>query len=534
MTGGLREYWNLPAMVPDAKRNGEFQQSFRAALEGLNHDLQVIAVRGGQAEHQMLEASRQILIAAFQKVAQSGDASKGRQVMDAMAKIQQQTSAKATTINAGYDEWQKRVAAFDVMVAKIADLEDAHHPKAPAYRKVSEAIQSRLNGGDYLNANTAFDQLEAKLVKEMPKAGTVTTGAKSPAYTTSKDVPGNATVKSLPGGPQITAHGQESNSGPIVPLMPTGEMHDEEVAAHIVDKQAAILQGWETALHVFDKTMTSESDKEAKPDFQGVVLKHFRDKAVGELFKKVKFASEIKALADAIDAEIQRAAKAQASATLRDFVNQHAKDIGKLTQKLLAQRQGFISAVRKRREMAGIDTASPNSAKHGNKKPKGQVEVNPKHLEEWTNMRLALMDTLEAIDKSLSDATPEKLLRVLTEAWIRQGTVGKLAGQPIAAVVIIRLNPNMTVKNAHIMASGGQKLAEQLLKDSPQGVDVFGLMARRRILHYGDNNWPQATLELDENNRDLTAPADRNGKYDALKKHVFSKGLAATRNISGD
>jgi hypothetical protein len=325
-----------------------------------------------------------------------------------------------------------------------------------------------------------------------------------------------------------------AGSPPPVPLAPPGEMHDEEVASNIVGKQYAILEGWESALQIFDKTMTSESDKEAKPDFQGVVLKHFRDKAVGELLKKVPYATEIKALADVIDAEIQRAGKAQASATLRDFVIQHAKDIGKLKQKLLMQREGFIAAVRKRREAAGVDVGPPGAPKPGNKKPVGKVEVNPKSLEEWTNMRLVLMDTLDALDKSLADATPEKLMRVLSEAWIRQGTTGKLAGQPIAAVVIIRLNPNLSVKNAHIQASGGQKLAEQLLKDSPDGVDVFGLNARRRILHYGDNDWPQATLELDENNKDLTAPADQTPKYTALKKHVLSKGLPPTKKITGD
>jgi hypothetical protein len=325
-----------------------------------------------------------------------------------------------------------------------------------------------------------------------------------------------------------------ADTTPTVPLMPANEMPDEEVAAHIVDTQDAILQGWETALQVFDKTMTSDSDKEAKADFQGVVLKHFRDKAVGELLKKVKFATEIKALADAIDGEIQRAAKAQASATLRDFVNQHAKDIGKLRQKLLKQRQGFISAVRKRREAAGVDVLPGGAAKPGNKKPIGRVEVNPKQLEDWTNTRLVLMDTLEALDTTLADSTPENLVRVLSEAWIRQGTTGKLAGQSIPAVVLIRLNPDLSVKNAHIQAKGGQKLAEQLLKDSPDGVDVFGLKTRRRILHYGENDWPQATLELDANNRDVTAPADQSPKYTALKKHVLSKGLPPTKKITGD
>jgi hypothetical protein len=326
-----------------------------------------------------------------------------------------------------------------------------------------------------------------------------------------------------------------ADSAPVVPLMAPGEMHDEEVAAAIVDKQIAILEGWRTALGVFQTTMTSSADDEAKADYQGVVLGFFRDKLVGELLKRAPLASELKALADVIDGETQRAAKAHASATLRDFINQHNKDIGKLVQATQSQRQGFISAVRARRQAAGVDEPSQKAAqKPGTRKPVGKAEINPKSLEAWTTMRLGLMDTLEAVTKVLGDSTPEKLTRVLTEAWIRQGTVGKIAGQLIQAVVIIRLYPNLSVNNAHIMASGGQKLAEQLLRDSPGGVDVFGLKTRKRILHYDEHDVPQATLELDANNRDLTAPADKNAKYEALKKYVMTRGLPPTKKLTGD
>lgn len=379
-------------------------------------------------------------------------------------------------------------------------------------------IQFKKNGID-TKEQAVLDALQ-KQIDQRLKAWSVNAPPTAPATPAPTALPQQAAVS--------------ADSAPIMPLTPPNEMDDEDVAAHIVDKQVAILVGWEKALQVFDKTMTSDSDKEAKPDFQGAVTKYFRDKLVGELVKRAPMAAEVKGLTDAIDGEIQRAAKSQASATLRDFVNQHATAIGNLGQTILKQRQGFISAVKKRRQAAGVDEAPRGPAKPGNKKPVGKVEVSPKALEDWTNMRMALMELLDAIDKSLAEATREKLLRVLSEAWIRQGTTGKIAGQPIPAVVIIKLNPNLSMKEAHIQASGGQKLAEQLLRDSPEGVDVFGLKAQRRILHYGDNNWPQATLELDANNRDLTAMADRNGKYEALKKYVMSKGLPPTKKITGD
>ena len=149
-------------------------------------------------------------------------------------------------------------------------------------------------------------------------------------------------------------------------------------------------------------------------------------------------------------------------------------------------------------------------------------------------MRLVLMETLDALKATLSESSSEKLLRVLTETWIRQGTTGTSAGQPIAAVIIIRLRPDYSVKNAHFQASGGQKLAEELLKDSPSGVDVYGLKARKRILHYDEHDVPQATLELDAGNRDITPPALQNPKYAELKKHVLGKGLPPTTKLTGD
>jgi outer membrane protein OmpA-like peptidoglycan-associated protein len=165
MTGGLREYWELPEInrPEGANGNGEFGQDFRAGLAGVNQDMQVVTARGGQGDRQKLDANRQTLISAYQNAAPLGDATKNGQVMGAVAKVQQQTSDKVATINAGYEEWQKRQPAFDEALAKIGELEDAGNAKAPAYRQLSEAIQNRVNGGDFQNANTAFDQLQPKL-----------------------------------------------------------------------------------------------------------------------------------------------------------------------------------------------------------------------------------------------------------------------------------------------------------------------------------------------------------------------------------
>ena len=347
-------------------------------------------------------------------------------------------------------------------------------------------------------------------------------------------------LTAAPGGAQAApapaAPGDLIGSPPaaVAPIDDASTMPDEVVAEDICNKQLAILKGWETALTVFATTMTSSADAEASPDLQGVVLKHVREKVVGELIKRTPMAAEVKGLADAIDGELQRASAAQASATLRDFVNRYTRMIGQLVQTTMDKKAGFVEAVRKRREAAGVDLPSSGGGRAGGKKPAGRVEVNPKSLEDWTAMRLALMDTLTALKATLAASSSEKLLRVLTETWIRQGTTGTSAGQPIAAVIIIRLNPDYSVKNAHLQASGGQKLAEELLKESPSGVDVYGLKARKRILHYDEHDVPQATLELDAANKDVTAPALQTPKYTELKKRVLGRGLPPTTTITGD
>jgi hypothetical protein len=169
MNGGLREALDLPESDNAGRVTGneQFSQDFRAGLASVNQDLQVVAIRGDQAEYLKLDANRQTLIKAYQATSGLGDAAKSGQVMGAVTKIKQQTAAKATAINAGYEEWQKRADAFDAAVVKIGQLEDAGHPSAPVFRKLSDAIQSRANNRDYSQANTVFDQLQPKLDKVM-------------------------------------------------------------------------------------------------------------------------------------------------------------------------------------------------------------------------------------------------------------------------------------------------------------------------------------------------------------------------------
>jgi hypothetical protein len=241
-------------------------------------------------------------------------------------------------------------------------------------------------------------------------------------------------------------------------------------------------------------------------------------------------ASELDALVKALGSEVTRAKTAGASAKLRDFVVQHAQAIGKLEQATLSQRQGFISAVRARREAA----EAPQPAKSGRKKGKWTTAQPTKQDDDYAMMRMALLDTLQRVDATLKTATSEALLRVLTAEWVRHATVAGGMGTRFPAVVVIRLNKDYSILDAHIQGPGGQKLAEQLLKDSPDGVDVFHLQAPRRILLMADNGWPSAILSLDANNRDISTGSFAEGDTDSLRRVVMSKGLPPTKKLTGD
>ena len=69
-------------------------------------------------------------------------------------------------------------------------------------------------------------------------------------------------------------------------------------------------------------------------------------------------------------------------------------------------------------------------------------------------------------------STPESIFRVLTEEWIRGSTV-KQGWATKEASVVIRMNRDLSVKDAHIQGTGGQKIAEQLVKDASRSALTF-------------------------------------------------------------
>ena len=275
----------------------------------------------------------------------------------------------------------------------------------------------------------------------MPTPATDQWLAKLGVRTTSGTAQAHAQAK---GKADIPSAGGKAAAAPG--MISTTDMKDEEIALEIMDDQAAILEGWATALEIFDKTMTSTSDAEARADFQKAVVDFFAGKLMGPIMSTTPATAEINAMVQGLGTEYARAKAAGASAKLRDFVNQHWQAIGALKQAMLKQRAPFAASVRKRRE----DHAR-TPLKGG---PKGS---------DYATMHKELMAMLEGVKKVLDASTPNDLFRMLSEEWMGHQTVAGPLGIRSTAMVVIRLNPDHSVRDAHIEGEGGQKLAEQLL-----------------------------------------------------------------------
>jgi len=322
------------------------------------------------------------------------------------------------------------------------------------------------------------------------------------------------------------------SGGPALPdAMDAVSMDDEDVAAEIADKQIAILEGWQGALSNFGTVMNSASDEEATPKFQKAILAVAGNLLMDEILgavKDVPGAAELQKFATGFKAEADRAKKAMASATLRDFLVGHGQAITKLKQKVLDGRQGFISALKAKRETLEGMSRSGKPGKPGLAKPS-------KEADGFGMTRMALMDALAKLDTVRQRSGPETLFRALSEEWVGGAQVHPGMGVTLPAFVLVRLNKDYSVEQAYFQGTGGQKIAEQLLRDSPEGVDVLSLKTKKQITYPGDGRpGTGAIASLDADNHDISNANMGEGHTEAVIKVILAKGTLLARKVKGD
>jgi len=320
------------------------------------------------------------------------------------------------------------------------------------------------------------------------------------------------------------------------------DLEDEDLARGVMGFQQAILTGWQTALANFLVVLESKSDKESSPDFQKAMGKFFLEKAVGKIGSVAKWAlGEVSEKATkpvefglealkALNEEVKRAEEAKESATLRDFYVQHNTSLGKMRQAVEAGTPMIVARVGKIRDAMFRSTDTK----------KGRAtEALGDAADKYTTMRMVLSDAYAEVQARAQFSTPENIFRLLTEEWIRGNTVKEGWGTKEASVVI-RMNKDFSIKDAHIQGTGGQKIAEQLAKDAESehagGVNFYQMEIRKEIEYYGnDGSYATAYVHLDQYNHIYGAVR---GDEETAKvwEYIRSNGATAltTKKVEGD
>lgn len=147
-----------------------FQRDFTAGMSRVNEQLRVSAAQASPTEFKSIDGQRMKLYEAFQKTSQqllSADDPKAEQavqrVIAAVTAVESKAVALADGARSGIQSWAEREGDFDDAMRQIGELEEAGHAKAPALRKLGDAIRQRADGRQYTESVVALDQLRPKL-----------------------------------------------------------------------------------------------------------------------------------------------------------------------------------------------------------------------------------------------------------------------------------------------------------------------------------------------------------------------------------
>ena len=320
-----------------------------------------------------------------------------------------------------------------------------------------------------------------------------------------------ATVATEAEAPTEHAADDRVAEGFQVDQVPSSDKSDDELAEAIIEHEYEILDQWDKAVEIFEKVMTSDADSETKPDFVKAMKQHFEEKALGRLAEEAPYGGEALAVLNLLGAEVQRAQAASESAQLRDFFVEHKESVAAIQKKLTTLKDDFRAKVR----LTGQAASSGD----------------PASADEYGMMRLALVEYFEDVDRRLQAADTDTFFRVLSEEWLQSATVKDEYGTD--AYIAIHVEEDFSIRSAEIKGTGADKLAEQLLRDSPDGVDVFGLQIPRRVLCYRrGESYPYAMVKLDENNNLTNDGSFAEGNYRPIYEWLMQNGLPKTTNLN--
>ena len=334
---------------------------------------------------------------------------------------------------------------------------------------------------------------------------------------------GNAAVAAL-----LQRHpGETADAGEI----PVAEKDDQILATAIIEHERAILRQWGTAIDAFDAVLTSASDKEGKADYLKAAMTFFQTKVLGTTYPEAIVTlitstgggaiKDVVGLQTAFVTEQQRAQAARNSAAVRDFFIQHRVGLSELDK--------------------ALELASDDFAAHVQRTAQRGESGDEKAKSDYGLMRLQLVDLFEDVERRLNATEFSALFRLLSEEWIGGSRMPEAFGETSAARIIIDIEEDFSVRSAHVQGAGGQKIAEQLLKNasrpgqSAAGVDVFAMKVPRTIRRFTDGgSLPSAIVKLDAANRLENDGALAEGDYEPVHRRLMQTGLGPAAKVTGD
>lgn len=298
----------------------------------------------------------------------------------------------------------------------------------------------------------------------------------------------------------------------IVPI-PKSALSISQLIEDNINTKEAILVNYREALHNFEVIVNSSSQKEGEALIGATVVqfvtKFVFEKLLDGALEKLPHAKSVIDLItgtiEEVNKEKERAAKATESYKLGQFIINLARKITKIRTSLMSNK---------------VEIKADGERKHKEIKSKTGKEI----------YRTTILIANERLTNTLANsASQESLFKLISEQWITQNTS---SGSGYLKIVI---NNKWEVTYAHLHVPRGQRIAEQLLKDSNGEIDLNKFYIRRNIEYIPE---PLSALyyDFDASGRGLGALSATLGgkKYAQSFIDKLRQGLPSTKLLTGD
>jgi hypothetical protein len=287
----------------------------------------------------------------------------------------------------------------------------------------------------------------------------------------------------------------------------------DELAVEIYEAEYLRLEALESALYQFGEVMTAVSDAEGTAQFGSALKKYIDNTLLDALVKYSPVPTHVKEATsiawgalDTLATESARAAQAREGAQLRDFVVQFSRATAAKKNELRKRRAGYFR-----------DVKSGYGA----------------HGDEFKQRLVGYLSWLDGAGNK-GWLKGETVFEHLAFEWIRNTKKAFLRHSFVTeSLVRVYVDGNDKIVRARINAPGGQKLAEQLLKDAHgDGLRPY-LWPVRRIILYSK---PEARSRLNADGSDDSRQQHGGDNY-LVAKERFERLVAknpSTRNVEED